>query len=789
VKQAAFILILISPVCFVFGQSNIPQPMKHKSQNINPSGFNTVNSGLLNRQALQTALNLGGTIKIGKSGQYDIDSTLFIPSNTTLRFCPGVTLRKVQTGASTYFTNLFVNKGAITGVSDSNINIIGNGLNINFNGMDSKSGGTRIPFVSAEICLYRVSNFNVSGITVNDNTAGYEQYFFEMIDCNVGVISEIDLQNYSKDGIDIIHSKNITLRNYHSNTGDDAIFIGEGWYGFDPGVGNTENITIENWTSSAGFGCRMIASAWDDWTTGRQYGATNAGDMCVNAGRVYRKVNTGTLTASVAPTHTSDTLTGADGIKWRVVSSTASYSSNITGVTFKNCSSTNPQTFAYGYQEALIVEPTHRSLIEYILFDGCSWIPNSGVDYSGTKFFSISDGYLGTCEFRNCNAIINNPLGTQASFFLQAVFSTTHASTHRLIINGCNINVAGNGVLLYSYGAVTSDSLRIVNSTFTSTTATSQFIYNSNASQWDSTYINQSSFISLERLLSFSSAGVFNSATMHMRIDTCQFVTPKYVFGLSSGSGASGIMYASGTGNTFTDVANKVFYNNNTTTNMRVGLSSSLGNVVSGKTFYGDVTNYIFYIVDLPDETLPPNTTTQTIQIVATTDNACVVPGWSNSYATNALYLADISTPAESGFRFLGLNTPKSATIVSAHISCTSGGDYTADNANVRIKAEESATPATFSDYANFAGRTRSNALVDWTIPHWTSYWSTLAWFDSPEIKAVIQEIVNLAGWGVGQNITLFIANNGSTASAARSTIDYGTYAPAAAKLTVTWSN
>lgn len=180
-----------------------------------------------------------------------------------------------------------------------------------------------------------------------------------------------------------------------------------------------------------------------------------------------------------------------------------------------------------------------------------------------------------------------------------------------------------------------------------------------------------------------------------------------------------------------------------------------------------------------------PVITTQTIHIAANGDDAKVVPGWGNYFDAGNCTIGDEGTPEEAGFRFLGLNTPKNATIISAYITLTSNSVSTADNVNVRIKGESNATPATFSTYNDFAGRTRTTALVDWsTIPHW-AFFTT---YNTPEIKTIVQEIVNLAGWGVGQNITLFIANNSSTASANRAVNDYSASAPDAAILYVQWS-
>ena len=176
----------------------------------------------------------------------------------------------------------------------------------------------------------------------------------------------------------------------------------------------------------------------------------------------------------------------------------------------------------------------------------------------------------------------------------------------------------------------------------------------------------------------------------------------------------------------------------------------------------------------------------QSIQIANAMDDARVVPGWGNYFdSVNCDIGNEAGSSMDTGFRFLGLNVPKNATIVNAYIGFTTNGVGNVDNVNVRIKAEANATPATFSTYADFVGRTRSTAYIDWSaIPHWL-FWTV---YNTPDIKTVIQEVVNLAGWNAGQNITLFIADNGSTGTAKRYIDDYGNGPSGAAILYVTWS-
>jgi hypothetical protein len=71
----------------------------------------------------------------------------------------------------------------------------------------------------------------------------------------------------------------------------------------------------------------------------------------------------------------------------------------------------------------------------------------------------------------------------------------------------------------------------------------------------------------------------------------------------------------------------------------------------------------------------------------------------------------------------------------------------------------------TFSSATDFAGRTRTTASVAWAnVPAWTSG----TWYNSPDIKTIVQEIVNLSTWASGEGMVIFLEDNSSTAGAYR---------------------
>jgi len=150
----------------------------------------------------------------------------------------------------------------------------------------------------------------------------------------------------------------------------------------------------------------------------------------------------------------------------------------------------------------------------------------------------------------------------------------------------------------------------------------------------------------------------------------------------------------------------------------------------------------------------------------------------------NAFYLGNIGYSCDSGVRFSNVTIPKGATILSAKVTFQSAGNYATTVCNDRIKGEDVDDPAVFSTYANYAGRARTDHLVDWNA---VPAMATDTDYDSPDLTDIIQHIVNRAGWASGQHLVLFFADNVSDI-AYRILKDYDVSTTLCARLTVTWS-
>jgi len=118
-----------------------------------------------------------------------------------------------------------------------------------------------------------------------------------------------------------------------------------------------------------------------------------------------------------------------------------------------------------------------------------------------------------------------------------------------------------------------------------------------------------------------------------------------------------------------------------------------------------------------------------------------------------------------SGALFRGINIPKNALIESAILRGMANSTLGGNICNARIYGEDNSSPATYSNQSNYLARTKTTAYTDWDdIPDWTSG----TWYDSPNIKAPIQEIIDREDWVKGNNLAIIEENNNSSGDAIR---------------------
>lgn len=112
-----------------------------------------------------------------------------------------------------------------------------------------------------------------------------------------------------------------------------------------------------------------------------------------------------------------------------------------------------------------------------------------------------------------------------------------------------------------------------------------------------------------------------------------------------------------------------------------------------------------------------------------------------------------------SGVRFQSVNVPKGATILAAHITLRTWNAQTGDIDDLYIYGEDVDDAAAYSTVGDFNARDRTTEKVLWSPTSWvldTDY-------DTPDIKAIVQEIIDREGWAANQAMAFFLQHEGAT--------------------------
>ncbi|MEW6999328.1 PKD domain-containing protein, partial [Colwelliaceae bacterium BS250] len=110
------------------------------------------------------------------------------------------------------------------------------------------------------------------------------------------------------------------------------------------------------------------------------------------------------------------------------------------------------------------------------------------------------------------------------------------------------------------------------------------------------------------------------------------------------------------------------------------------------------------------------------------------------------------------GLRFRGIDIPQGANIDSAYLEFivdeTNSG---ATDVEIRAQAVDNA-PAFGTSAYDITNRVQTNNYVPWGVLSWDNVGAAEP---SPDISALVQEVVNRQGWNLGNNIVFFISGDG----------------------------
>ena len=112
------------------------------------------------------------------------------------------------------------------------------------------------------------------------------------------------------------------------------------------------------------------------------------------------------------------------------------------------------------------------------------------------------------------------------------------------------------------------------------------------------------------------------------------------------------------------------------------------------------------------------------------------------------------------GLRFQNLNIPQGATIDVAYLEFVVDETDLGDATNVEIRAQAADSAMAFtSSVNNLTNRSQTAAATQWIIPSWGTVGQTK---QSPDITAMVQEVVARAGWTANNHMAFIISGTGS---------------------------
>ena len=343
-------------------------------------GFSPENTPYKNSEALQKAVDMGGTVKVTVPGIYRVSEQIEIGDNTCLIFSKGVILYR-EASVSGVNRCAFINKGALKGEHNHNIEIVG--LHLECNGVESDDFGinSRIAGLRAQVAMIYVENLKIDKFECHGLLE--KDYAIQ-----ISAFKNIKLDGLyitgNKDGVHLGWGDRFIIRNGKFRTFDDPIALNA----FDYATSNThigwiENGIIENCVdlddnSTTGFFCRILGGAWCRWHKGMQ--VQHSDTVAVN-GKTYRVLmnpKDGKLYTSNTPPCHENGIAQYDGINWVAVRNTEESDCGCRNITIRNCSlqkkrhigiaiSLNYDTYARSYYPGCICIPQGGITLENIL--------------------------------------------------------------------------------------------------------------------------------------------------------------------------------------------------------------------------------------------------------------------------------------------------------------------------------------------------------------------------------------------------------------------------------------
>ncbi len=176
-----------------------------------------------------------------------------------------------------------------------------------------------------------------------------------------------------------------------------------------------------------------------------------------------------------------------------------------------------------------------------------------------------------------------------------------------------------------------------------------------------------------------------------------------------------------------------------------------------------DPSNQSSGLIPTPTPTPPPGTTTVVIPISQGSDDAGPNPDQGCVYGTywNEAYFGECFDGSDitSGFRFNNVAVPQGVNIEDAYLNFTVNGPYT-NALSLRIRGEDTGDADSFSGTRRPDTLSYTSSSAPWVIPA-SDTWGLNNERQTPDISAIVQEIVTRSDWAPGQGMAFIIENDG----------------------------
>jgi PKD repeat protein len=165
---------------------------------------------------------------------------------------------------------------------------------------------------------------------------------------------------------------------------------------------------------------------------------------------------------------------------------------------------------------------------------------------------------------------------------------------------------------------------------------------------------------------------------------------------------------------------------------------------------------------DLMIVTVNPALVTVEVRVAASSDDAeQKTSSGSVSLSSSDLELTTESSVQIVGMRFAALAVPRAATIVNAYVQFkVDEAGSTATSLTVQAQAADNA-PTFTTATGNISGRARTAAAVPWAPVAWPTVGAAGPDQRTPNLAAVVQEVVGRAGWASGNSLVILISGTG----------------------------